>query len=170
MRVVKKKICLLGEYAVGKTSLIRRFVEGTFDEKYLSTIGVNISRKSVAREDYRLELIIWDLAGGEEFSAINSTYVRGAVGGIVACDLTRPNTLENLAQYVQLIREVTPQAPVLVAANKSDLLEERRLTDQDLELFCKKQNLSWQITSAKSGDQVQELFQLLAAEIEVSYG
>lgn len=166
-RSIKKKICLLGDYAVGKTSLIRRYVEGRFDEKYLSTIGVNISRKSVDRDDYRLDFIIWDLAGGEDFSTVNANYLRGSSGGIIVCDLTRPDTLQSLRGYTQFVKEINPQIVLVIAANKSDLVEERKIADRTLEAYANELSSPWQFTSAKSGDQVNEIFQLLAAELEL---
>ena len=89
MSAVQKKVCLLGDFAVGKTSLIRRYVEDRFDDKYLSTIGVKISRKIVQRPDYALTLLIWDLAGGDDINQLSRRYLLGAVGAILVCDLTR---------------------------------------------------------------------------------
>ncbi len=98
MNEIQKKVCLLGDFAVGKTSLVRRFVEGRFDDKYLSTIGVKISRKTLARPYGALHLIVWDLAGGEEFGA-ESSYLRGAAGALIVGDLTRRETLESFERY-----------------------------------------------------------------------
>ncbi len=166
MRVVKRKVCLLGDFAVGKTSLIRRYVEGTFDEKYLSTIGVNISRKSITRPDYRLEFILWDLAGGDEFSGVNANYLRGSAAGIVVCDLTRKESFDNLSNYVQLMRDINPKVVVAAAANKADLGEEVQLSDLEMKTFSKNHQLPWVKTSAKLGTQVDELFYLIAAALE----
>lgn len=166
MRIAKKKICLLGDFSVGKTSLIRRYVEGSFDEKYLSTIGVNISRKTLSRDSYQLDFIIWDLAGGEEFSAVNANYLRGSAGGILVCDLTRPETLTTVPGYAQLAREVNPRIALLIAANKSDLVEERTITTQNMDALAAELDMPWRITSAKSGDQVLETFHSLATAIE----
>ncbi|MCP5099231.1 MAG: GTP-binding protein, partial [Chloroflexi bacterium] len=99
MRVVQKKICLLGDFAVGKTSLIRQYVEGKFDDRYLSTIGVKISRKTLKRDAMTLNLLIWDLAGGDNQNQIQATYLRGAVGALMVCDLTRTETIDAIFDY-----------------------------------------------------------------------
>lgn len=88
MKVVQKKVCLLGDFAVGKTSLVRRFVEGHFEDKYLSTIGVKVARKSLDRDETKLNLLIWDLVGGNEFSRSETGYLLGTAGALVVCDLT----------------------------------------------------------------------------------
>ena len=97
MVTLSAKVCLLGDYAVGKTSLVRRFVYNMFDDRYLSTIGVKVSRKVVAlaREDevVELTLMLWDLAGSEEFDSVRASYLRGAVAGLIVCDLTQPTSL-----------------------------------------------------------------------------
>ncbi|MFN3372526.1 MAG: Rab family GTPase, partial [Chloroflexus sp.] len=91
MNQLAAKICLLGEFSVGKTSLIRRFVEGIFDERYLSTLGVKISRHSLTIDHIDMNLIIWDTTGGERFNQIVQNYYRGAAGALLVCDLTRPD-------------------------------------------------------------------------------
>ncbi len=163
---VKKKICLLGEFSVGKTSLIRRFVEGRFDEKYLSTIGVSISRKSLRRDGYGLDLIIWDLAGGEEFAGVNAAYLRGSAGGILVCDLSRPETLDVVRSSALLARAVNPQIALVLAANKCDLVSDRTAISPFLETLSGETAAPWLYTSAKSGEQVADLFESLASEIE----
>ena len=96
-KTISKKICLLGDFAVGKTSLVQRFVYALFDDKYISTIGVKVSRKTVVlpREDevVELTLMLWDLAGSEEFGRVRASYLRGAVGAVLVCDVTRPHDL-----------------------------------------------------------------------------
>lgn len=98
------KVCLLGDYAVGKTSLVRRFVYNLFEDKYLSTIGVKVSRKMVAvpRGDEVVELVLmlWDLAGSEEFDSVRASYLRGAAGALVVCDVTQRSTLASVSDYV----------------------------------------------------------------------
>ena len=102
----QKKICLLGEFAVGKTSLIRRYVEGRFDEKYLTTVGTVVTRKVVAVRGYTVNLLIWDLADGRDFS--RSRNLVGVAGGLLVCDLTRADTLDALRGYAQLINQANP--------------------------------------------------------------
>ena len=120
MRVVQKKVCLLGDFAVGKTSMVRRYVEGKFDDKYLSTIGVKISRKVLERDGYTLNLLIWDLAGGEDFEEISQRYLLGAVGALIVCDLTRVDTLTYMKEYAERLRVSDAGAAIVLAGNKVD--------------------------------------------------
>ncbi len=166
MALIQKKICLLGGFAVGKTSLIRQFTEGNFDDKYLSTIGVKISRKSLQRPDHTLNFIIWDLAGGDDFSQKSNSYLRGAVGAIIVCDLTRPSTLEYLPKYMEQMQAVTPNAAIVLACNKADLIAERAISDDELKTAVSQTNAPYLLTSAKTGDNVEAAFELLADLIE----
>src|SRR3989304_6738157 len=120
MDLIQKKVCMLGDFAVGKRSLVRRFVEGRFDDKYLSSIGVKISRKTLVRGDHRLDLIIWDLAGCENFIHLQPAYLQGAAGALVVCDLTRRDTLQNLSDYCQQFLMINPSAAVVYLGNKGD--------------------------------------------------
>lgn len=166
MRVVQKKVCLLGDFAVGKTSLVRRFVEGRFDERYLSTIGVTISRKVLERQDYTLNLLIWDLAGGEDFKEINQRYLLGSAGALIVCDLTRPETLTLLEQYAGRFRDTGGETAMVLIGNKSDLVGQRVVTDDQLTAAALPSNSPWLLTSAKTGQNVEHAFELLAEQIE----
>ena len=166
MNLVQKKICLLGDFAVGKTSLVRRYIEGRFDDNYLSTIGVKISSKVLERRDYQLNLIIWDLAGGEKFLGHDKNYLRGAAGAILVCDLTRSNTLEYLFNYAEMMRDSNPKSIFVIAANKADLEGEDEIQDSDLDPICKLLSCSYFFTSAKTGENVENCILLLAKQIE----
>jgi small GTP-binding protein len=168
---VSKKICLLGDFAVGKTSLVRRFVYNLFDDRYLSTIGVKVSRKAlvVPREDELIELsmMLWDLAGGEEFNQARKSYLRGASGAVLVCDVTRPPTLASLQAYADEMRCLNPDAIFVVAANKRDLVEQSRnggncLTSEQVGEFAIALNAPWSLTSARTGHEVETLFRHLA--------
>lgn len=164
--VVQKKVCLLGEFAVGKTSLVRRFVEGRFDDRYLTTIGVKISRRSLARGDHTLNLLLWDLAGSEEFNGAAASHLLGAAGALIVCDLVRPETLETLVRYAVRLRTANPDAAVVMAANKRDLVDERRVSDADLAAASALAAGPYLLTSAKTGENVERAFELLADAIE----
>jgi small GTP-binding protein len=164
--VVQKKVCLLGEFAVGKTSLVRRFVEGRFDDRYLTTIGVKISRHSLAREGHTLNLLLWDLAGSEEFNGAAASHLLGAAGALVVCDLVRPETVETLVRYAVRLRAANPDAAVVLAANKRDLVDERRVSDADLAAASALLSGPYLLTSAKTGENVERAFELLADAIE----
>ncbi len=162
-RVFQKKICMLGDFAVGKTSLVRRFVEGRFDDRYLSTIGVKVSRRKVFLPEYgEMHLLLWDLAGSEEFTGIQSNYLQGAAGALLVCDLTRRETMQSLRKYAQRLEAVRPGAPVILVGNKKDLADIRQVADADLDALAQELQASWLTTSAKSGENVEEAFALLA--------
>lgn len=162
---LSKKVCLLGDFAVGKTSLVRRFVYNAFEDKYLSTIGVKVSRKVVALpsrdEVIELTIMLWDLAGSEEFDDVRISYLRGAAGAVVVCDLTRPATLTGLARYAQDLRSVNPQAQLVVAANKADLLAQSAFAEDPVRAAAAELQAAYFLTSAKTGSQVEELFRRL---------
>ena len=165
MKVVQKKVCMLGSFAVGKTSLVRRFVEGKFDDRYLSTIGVKISRKTISNGelDYDTNLIVWDLAGGDEFLRSNSSYLRGAAGALIICDLTRPQTLGAAEQYAHQIRSINREAGIILIANKVDLVDERVIDDTQLAAVAAAfENCPVHLTSAKNGQNVEVSFTQLA--------
>ncbi len=167
MKTVNKKVCLLGDFGVGKTSLVRRFVYDLFDDRYISTVGVKVSRKTVmvARDDEIVELtmMLWDLAGSEEFDRVRASYLRGAAGAILVCDLTRPATLASLTTYVRDLVSVSPQARIVAAGNKSDLLDQRQVTPAQVETFAAKHSVAYYLTSARGGDEVESLFRHLGA-------
>lgn len=162
VRQLTKKVCLLGDFAVGKTSLVRRYVEGRFSERYLSTIGVKVDRKvlTVPASDgeVMLTLMIWDLAGGPDLGAWVPNYYRGAAGVITVCDLTRPETLASIDFYVQALRELSPAAELVVAANKADLMEQRSVSDAEMAAVSDEYGAPFFLTSAKTGERVEEMF------------
>ncbi|MEM7128325.1 MAG: Rab family GTPase [Chloroflexota bacterium] len=165
MAKYNKKVCLLGEFAVGKTSLIRRFVYDRFDDKYISTIGVKVSRKSIVipkdGELIDLTMLLWDLAGNEEFSQVRASYLRGSSGAVLVCDLTRKSTLDNLHQYARDLRKISPDAHLILAANKVDLISDHQATVSDVKELAAHLESPFYLTSAKDGDEVEDLFRHL---------
>jgi small GTP-binding protein len=174
LEVVRKKVCLLGDFAVGKTSLIRRYVLGAFDDNYLTTIGVTLAQKSLVRVDHELRLIVWDLAGGEDFSRSETRYLRGAAGALILCDLTRADSLPSLNYYANQLWNESPGAAVLLVGNKSDLIHndqnhhnrQAQISQSDLDAIAAHLNLNYLLTSAKTGENVNLAFHLLADLIE----
>ena len=165
MVALSMKICLLGDYAVGKTSLVRRFVYNLFEDKYLSTIGVKVSRKPVAvpRGDdvAELTLMLWDLAGSEEFDQLRASYLRGAAGALIVCDLTQRNSLASAREYAAQMRAVNPKAAVLIAANKQDLFDQHVLKQEEIAATAAELQAGCCLTSAKTGLGVEEAFRTL---------
>jgi small GTP-binding protein len=166
LTALSKKICLLGDFAVGKTSLVRRFVYNRFEDKYLSTIGVKVSSKTVAVASHgqptEVTMMIWDLAGSEEFNSVRSSYLRGTSGAILVCDLTRAETLSRLLMYIDELARAKSTVPIIIAANKADLINDAQLSQDDVSRFAASANAPCYLTSAKVGDEVETLFRHLA--------
>lgn len=170
--MISKKICMVGDFSVGKTSLIRRFVERQFSDQYLSTVGVKISRKTVTVEGKKAEktevqLLIWDLEGSTKFKGIAPSYLQGSTGILVVADVTRPDTVEHLEDHIQLFLSVNPKGMIMVAFNKSDLIEEAKLAKilAQYQFSHQPQVQGIYATSAKTGQDVDNIFQSLAEKI-----
>lgn len=170
MSKISKKMCMVGDFSVGKTSLIRRFVERQFSDQYLSTVGVKISRKAVdlpnvkPEEIVNLQLLIWDIEGHTKFKAIAPSYLQGASGVILVADLSRQETIERLIEHLNFFLSVNPKGEVIVALNKADLVSEKdreNLNNCVPKPVIEKAMGIYQ-TSAKTGDYVDEIFQKLA--------
>lgn len=155
------KVVMVGDFGVGKTSLVRRFVDNSFSEEYLSTIGVSISKKKINDST----LMLWDIEGNTEFKPIFKQYLMGAKGFIVVADLQRKNTIESINKHIQLCHNVIKEAPICIALNKSDL--EYKITNEEIETLSKLSPYIVTIlkTSAKNDDAVVELFSALDCEI-----
>jgi small GTP-binding protein len=162
MKALSKKVCLLGDFAVGKTSLVRRFVYDLFEDKYITTIGVKVSRKVVTvggdDDGFELTMMLWDLAGSEDFQQVQASYLRGAAGALLVCDLTREATLDRLIVYAGDLRSINPNVRLVMAANKCDLEEMRRITGSEIEAVAGRINAPCYLTSAKDGSNVENVF------------
>ena len=173
MATVSRKICLLGDFGVGKTSLIRRFVDRQFSDQYLSTVGVKISRKLVestlaeAQQPSGLQLLIWDIEGSTKFKAIASSYLQGAKGAIVVGDVTRQETLAHLTDHLQHFCSINPTGKVVIVLNKSDLIELEKLEKLLLTFRFEDQRnvLGSYSSSAKTGENADAVFQLLGQHL-----
>jgi small GTP-binding protein len=168
---VMKKICMLGDPAVGKTSLVGRFVFSMFDDKYIETIGAKVTKRTMAiekkstRQRYRLKLMIWDIAGQKTLDFIKPTYYRDAEGALVVADLTRRETLDNVARWAGSIREVCGDIPIVVLVNKSDLREHAQFTPEDAVAMAAKLDAPSFSTSARSGENVENAFSTLGRRL-----
>ncbi len=162
MSVISKKICLIGAYGVGKTSLITRFVKQTFSEKYLSSLGVKIDTKEIALADQKVcKLVIWDIAGKESYSSTDKSYIKGAAGCLLVVDGTRSATVDIALNLRKELNDSLGDLPCVCAINKFDLRDEWEMTDE-LESKLNDQ-LDWVFTtSALSGDHVESAFNRLA--------
>jgi len=156
--MIRKKILLLGDFSVGKTSLVRRYVDGAFDDKYLTTIGVKISKKLFNIEGLESEMLIWDIEGSTPSKKISLGYYKGASGAIFVADISRRETVENIEKHKEIFLNENPNAKFVIAYNKSDKLSEIAQENIVLgdDIF---------LTSAKDDSNVEELFIKLMKEI-----
>ncbi|VTU16978.1 Rab family GTPase [Variovorax sp. RA8] len=160
--MLQKKICLLGAFGVGKTSLVRRFVDTIFSDAYLTTVGVKIDKKVMTLGTEPLALILWDIAGEDDMAAVRLSYLRGAAGYLLVVDGTRPETLETAASIQSRVNAEVGRIPFLALLNKADLVQDWALPPERIETL---QAAGWTFrrTSAKTGDGVEASFQDLAA-------
>jgi len=159
--MMQKKICMLGGFAVGKTSLVRRFVTNLFSEQYQTTIGVTVEKKilSVAGED--VTLMLWDLYGDDEFQRIRESYLRGSSGYILVADGTRKETLATALGLQRTVEGLLGPIPFAMIVNKSDLRDEWEIDDAALNEL-RQQGWTIFLGSAKTGEGVEPLFSTLA--------
>ncbi len=153
----KFKVCMLGAFAVGKTSLVQRFVHSIFDERYHTTLGVKIDQKLLEIGGTPVQLILWDLAGEDEFMKVRATYLRGAAGLILVADGLRPETLDT-AIDLQKRFNADHALPFVLALNKADRRDEWQIPDRRLQELRAQ---GWTIldTSARSGAGVESVFE-----------
>jgi small GTP-binding protein len=156
--MTSKKIILTGSFGVGKTSLFNRFLHNKFDGKYLSTIGVVVNKRVVAINGEDVSLLIWDIQGEVTQDKVPHSYFIGAHGIIYVFDLSRPITHKHIEADIQYLKKMVPDSIVRIVGNKKDLL-----SDASLEILQAELPLSWDIvTSAKSGEGVEDLFYNIA--------
>ena len=161
--MIQKKICLLGAFSVGKTSLVKRYVDSIFDEKYLTTVGVKVDKKQLTVNGQDLGFMIWDLAGEDGYSTIRTTYLRGAAGYILVMDGTRPASFDTGLEVQQIAQDVLGDVPFVTAINKADLVDQWLLDDEKLATLDDRFDLHR--TSAKTGENVETLFLRLGEKL-----
>jgi hypothetical protein len=159
--MIKKKVCMLGAFAVGKTSLVRQFVSSIFNEKYLTTVGVKIDKKSVTVNTRPVDLILWDLHGEDEFQAVRMSYLRGSSGCIYVVDGTRKPTVDVALKLMKKVEKEIGEVPFILALNKSDLENEWEIDPHEIMLQAGGKAVIIK-TSAKTGQFVEDAFMELA--------
>lgn len=155
---------MLGAFAVGKTSLVRQYVFSIFSGKYQTTLGVKIDKKSLQINDRSIELILWDLAGEEEFFEVRRSYLRGSAGAILVADGTRGETLDVVFELKRRLYDEVGEVPFVLLINKSDL---KPAWDIDQDKISELHDSGWPIfeTSAMEGANVNRAFQALARQL-----
>jgi len=159
--MIQKKICMLGGFAVGKTSLVARYVSSIFSDKYLTTVGVKIDKKPVSVDGRDVTLMLWDIYGQDDFQTVQPSQLRGMSGYLLVVDGTRRATLETARQLQEKATEAVGPVPFILLLNKLDLAAQWEI---DEPAFFKLVEDGWRVvrTSAKTGEGVEQAFELLA--------
>ncbi|MGE5647288.1 MAG: Rab family GTPase [Acidobacteriota bacterium] len=162
--MIQKKIAILGAFAVGKTSLTDRFVRSIFSERYKTTVGVHIQKKTVRAGGQDVMLVIWDLAGEDEFLEVRTSYLRGSAGYLLVADGTRRDTLDTAIRLQRKAQETLGDAPFALILNKTDRSSEWAVDEHVIRSLADR---GWTVfqTSAKQDIGVQQSFELLAARL-----
>ena len=171
---IKTKVCLVGEAAVGKTSLIRRFVQDEFDDRYITTLGAKVSKREMAfdvpggKPQIQMDVTIWDIMGEKGFrDLLKEAFFSGAKGVLAVCDLTRYSTLKELDDWVRSVFRVVGEIPVVYAINKVDLRDEVMILygEKEIEQAARSFEAPFLYTSAKTGENVDFLFRRLGSMV-----
>jgi len=159
--VIQRKICMLGAFSVGKTCLVRRFVESIFSETYLTTVGVKIDKKTITLPSQTVNLILWDLAGEDDTSSLRLSYLRGCAGYVLVADGTRRSTLDVALSIHDRVEAEYGKLPFVMLLNKSDLTEQWSTSEADV---AELESRGWWLrrSSARTGEAVEEAFTDLA--------
>lgn len=159
--MISKKVILTGSFGVGKTSLFNQFVHQKFSDKYLTTIGVKVNKKAVEVAGEEVSLLVWDIAGEVTQDKVPTSYFLGASGILYVVDLSRPLTFKNSEEDIKYLKELLPGAIIKIVGNKKDLLSDTELTQVQKSISLPLDST----TSAKTGENVKELFLDLAKEM-----
>ncbi|MHA2035664.1 MAG: Rab family GTPase [Promethearchaeota archaeon] len=159
------KITLLGEKNVGKTSLVYRYIENKFRENYKATLGVNLLKKDMEVDGNGVSAQIWDLGGQESFRSLRKLYLEGANGALVIFDLSDRSSFDKLNDWIESFVEARGEQPIVLIGNKSDLTNLRKISDEEASQYANDNNMELIVTSAKTGQNVEEAFIKLTKRI-----
>ena len=161
---VQRKICMLGGFSVGKTSLVKRYVGSIFSDTYLTTVGVKIDKKVEQLPDRVVSLVLWDLAGEDDIGSLRMSYLRGSAGYVWVADGTRRSTLQVALALRERVEADYGAMPFVLLLNKSDLKEEWAINDAELEDLRRR---GWWVraSSARTGEGVEDAFKDLAVRV-----
>ena len=165
---LKSKICLVGEKNVGKTSLIRRYVLDTFDDRYITTVGTKVTKKEVKvfkpeiDADVLVDMTIWDIMGEKGFrELLKDAYFYGANAVLAVADITRKKTLNDLDDWIDGVEKIAGKVPIFISVNKTDLIDEAQFSEKEVSQMAKAFESDFLFTSAKSGEGVEQCFKRL---------
>lgn len=162
--MLQKKICMLGSFAVGKTSLVRRFVKSIYSDVYQTTVGVKVDKKNVTVNGSEITLVLWDIYGEDDYQKMRWTNLSGASGYLLVADGTRKATFDKAFSLEQRVKEEVGAIPFVFLINKCDLQQDWDL-DSALESQIAARNWSVLRSSAKTGENVEEAFLMLTQKI-----
>jgi small GTP-binding protein len=160
--MIHLKLCMVGAFAVGKSSLVKRYVQSMFSEKYHTTVGVKVDKKDIALGATHVRLVIWDLAGEDHFSALRPTFMRGAAGYLLVADGTRVHTLDAALELNRQIEASQGPLPFALVLNKVDLLQDWEISEARIEAL-ERAGMTLFRGSAKSGVSVHAMFEHFAS-------
>eukprot|EP00743_Colponemidia_sp_Colp-15_P001940 GILK01002112.1.p1 GENE.GILK01002112.1~~GILK01002112.1.p1 ORF type:complete len:222 (+),score=30.88 GILK01002112.1:64-666(+) len=168
-KTLNYKLVLLGDSAVGKSSIVARFVRGEFSDFQESTIGAAFMTQTVVVNEFTVKFEIWDTAGQERYHSLAPMYYRGAAAAIVVYDITNADSFEKAKNWVkELQRSVNPNVVIALAGNKADLSSNRRVRVEDAQSYCDENGIFFMETSAKTAANVNELFVMIARKLPKS--
>jgi small GTP-binding protein len=155
--MIQKKVCMIGTSGVGKTSMVAKFVHSMFSDKYLTTVGVKIDKKTISLDGTEVMLMIWDLAGDDDYQRLQTSYLRGTSGYLLVADGTRRSTLDQAIEIQGRVAEAAGPAPFLLALNKADLVSQWEMEEARMDALTAR---GWKLfkTSAKEGTAVEDAF------------
>jgi len=165
----KCQLLIIGDSTVGKTSILSRFANGTFNSNYLATVGLDNFTKDETIDDKNVRIKIWDTAGQERYKALTKGFFRNAEGIMIVYDVTNQESFENLKNWIQSIKDnmgndFLERIPVVIIGNKIDS-DEREIKTEDAESFCKQQNYPYFETSAKTGENIDSTIRFLVKKV-----
>jgi small GTP-binding protein len=162
--MLQKKICMLGATAVGKTSLVRRFVESIYSDEYHTSVGVKIDKKHVRVKEKDLTMVLWDIYGADEFQSLRMDYLNGMSGYLLVADGTRRNTINDALTIQESVAKDFAKTPFVFLLNKVDLKDEWE-AGADLEESLAARGWTVMRSSAKTGEAVEEAFRTLGEKM-----
>ena len=161
METVSRKICMVGDFGVGKTSSVSRYVENVFSEKYQTTIGVKVDTKIVQSDSSSVKMVIWDIAGRNKFGNVEFTYLRGSAAYVLVVDGTRETTMVSALDLRKSIESRYGKLPCIMLLNKADLVDQWVISDEVIS-GLREEGIPVFLTSAKTGDEIESAFTKLS--------
>ena len=155
------KLLVLGDSAVGKTSILIRYVENSFDECCISTLGVDYKVKYIKYKNTKIKLQLWDTSGEEKYRSISTNLIRNTQGLLIVFDLTNEDSFQNIKDWINAADDYNPNLKKILIGNKLDLEDERKVNNEALINFANNKNIKFFETSAKDGTNIEEAFKAL---------